>query len=109
MENPFEQLDQRLTNIEELLLEIKNQLGNPVSPQEPSEEILTIEQVAKFLSLSKPTIYSKVSRRELPVMKRGGKLYFSRQELIEYLKLGKMKTNEEISKEADEYLLKSRR
>ena len=108
MHNPFEQLDQRLSNIESLLNEIKSQL-NPVSHQEPTEEILTVDQTAKFLTLTVATIYSKVTRGVLPVMKRGHRLYFSKQDLLEYLKQGKMKTNYEISQEADNYIHKKQK
>jgi len=50
------------------------------------DQLLTIQQAAEFLSLSVPTLYSKVSKGELPVMKRSKRLYFSRIQLMEYLK-----------------------
>lgn len=71
-----------------------------------AERLLTIQEASEFLSLSVPTIYTKVSHKELPVMKRGKRLYFSRTELIEYIKAGKKKTLAEIESEADTYLLK---
>jgi len=37
-------------------------------------------------------------------MKRGKRLYFSRTELLEYLKAGRKKTNAEIEGEAETYL-----
>jgi excisionase family DNA binding protein len=61
---------------------------------------------SKVLGLSAPTMYSKVSRGELPVMKRGNRLYFSKKELLEYLKAGRKKTNAEIEAEAQAYLNK---
>lgn len=94
-----DQLTKKLENIERLLLEN----GNLKPPNLP-EELLTVEQTAKFLNLTIPTIYSKVSRRELPVMKRSHRLYFSRNELIDYLKQGRKKTNTEIEQEANNYL-----
>lgn len=69
-------------------------------------DLLTIDQAAELLSLTKPTLYSKVSRRELPVMKRGGRLYFSKDELMGYLKEGRRKTNAEVEAEAGSYLQK---
>lgn len=72
-------------------------------------KLLTIKETADFLSLSVPTIYSKVSRGELPVMKRNGRLYFSTDELVEYLKGGRRKTNAEIENEANAYLLNSKK
>lgn len=68
------------------------------------EQLLTIQEAAEFLSLSVPTLYSKVSKGELPVMKQGKRLYFSRTELMEYIKEGRKKTNAEIEAEAEAYL-----
>jgi len=59
------------------------------------EQLLTIQQASEFLRLSVQTLYSKVSKGELPVMKRG-RLYFSRTELMEYIKEGRKKSNAEI-------------
>jgi excisionase family DNA binding protein len=85
------QLSIKIENIERLLLENKKKL---LSDQ--SEELLTIQEASKFLHLSVPTIYSKVSRGELPVMKRSKRLYFSRDELLQYVKEGRKKTIEEV-------------
>ena len=55
-------------------------------------ELITIKQAAEFLSLSVPTIYSKVSKGELPFMKVSKRLYFSREDLTEYVKSGRKST-----------------
>ena len=68
------------------------------------EQLLTIQEAAQFLKLTVPTIYSKVSKGELPVMKRGKRLYFSSTELMEYIKEGRKKSNAEIEQEAEAYL-----
>lgn len=70
------------------------------------EQFLNIQEAAEFLSLTVPTMYSKVSKGELPVMKRSKRLYFSRTELLEYLKQGRKKSNAEIEQEAQAYLKK---
>lgn len=59
-------------------------------PKESKDDFLTIQQAAEFLKLSVPTIYSKVSKRQLPFMKRGKRLYFSLKELSDYLNGGKI-------------------
>jgi excisionase family DNA binding protein len=73
------------------------------------EQLLTIQEAAEFLSLTVPTMYSKVSKGELPVMKRSKRLYFSRTELLEYLKDGRKKSNAEIEQEAKAYLLNNKK
>ena len=97
------QLSQRLENIEKLLTEHTRQQNN-----NQLEELFTVQQAAEFLNLSVPTIYSKVSRGELPVMKRSKRLYFSRQELIKYVKQGRKKTLAEITEESDQYFIKKK-
>lgn len=71
---------------------------------EQPEKFLNIQEAAKLLNLSVPTLYSKVSKRELPCMKQGKRLYFSQTDLINYIKEGKKKTFAEIEAEADAYL-----
>ena len=82
-------------------LEIKNETE--------TDRLLTVDETAQFLNLAKPTIYSKVSRNELPVMKRGKRLYFSHSELLEYIKEGRKKTDSEIEAEAEAYLSNKKR
>ena len=68
------------------------------------EKLLTVQGAAEFLNLSVPTIYLKVSKGEIPFMKRSKRLYFSNEELMDYIKEGRIKTNSEIEAEADAYL-----
>jgi excisionase family DNA binding protein len=108
MNNPFDTFDARLSNIESLLLDLKHS-PKDVIPLEQSEKLLTIQDASKFLMLSVPTLYSKTSKGELPVMKRNGRLYFSSTELMQYVKDGRKKSNKEIEAEADTYLLNSKK
>jgi len=75
-----------------------------VQPQDPAEQFLTVDETAKFLNLSVPTIYSKVSKRELPYMKRGKRLYFARKDLETYLQSGRVKTVRELEDEEEKRL-----
>jgi len=70
------------------------------TPIQPKESLYTIQEASEFLNLSVPTIYSKVSRGEIPVMKQGKRLYFSSVELMQFIKDGRRKTNSEIEAEA---------
>ncbi len=108
MNNPFETIDAKLSNIERLLLEIKR-LPNEKENEPQAEELLTVQGAAKFLSLSVPTIYGLIHKGEIPVMKRSKRCYFSKNELINYLKQGRKKTVLEIAIETDEFLAKNRK
>ncbi len=101
MNNPFESIESRLSNIESLLLDIKHP---PFQETKNSEKLLTVKEAAEFLNLTVPTIYTKTSKGELPFMKRGKRLYFSSTELTDYIKKGRIKTNLELEAEADKYL-----
>jgi len=102
----FEQLPEAVTNLTQEVSELKRLLiekqEQPTTDQ--LEQLLTVQEAAKFLNLTVPTIYSKVSKGELPVMKRGNRLYFSSTELMAYLKEGRKKSNAEIEQEAETYL-----
>lgn len=100
----FEQLPEAVTNLTKEVSALKELLISKEQQTEQPEQFLTIQQAAEFLNLSVATIYSKVSKRELPVMKRSKRLYFSLTELTEYLKNGKKKSFAEIEAEAELYL-----
>ncbi|MCX6277168.1 MAG: helix-turn-helix domain-containing protein [Bacteroidetes bacterium] len=109
MEMTFEKLPQavnqlfdKLENIERLLLSQSN------DPHE-ADKLLTIQQAAEILHLSVPTIYGLVQRAQVPVCKRGKRLYFSKQELTSWIMSGRKQTISEINAEAHSYMHKSRR
>jgi len=102
MNNPFEVIEARLNNIETLLLDLKHK-PKELGEQPETEELLTVQDAAKFLSLSVGTVYTLISKCELPVMKRSKRCYFSKVELINYLKQGRKKTLAEIANDAEQY------
>ena len=81
-----------------------NEMVKRILQPDPLPDLMTIKQAGEYLSLTTPTMYNKVSRNELPYMKRGKKLYFSRAELTEYLKAGRNKTADELIEEVESYL-----
>lgn len=97
--NAVAQLLEKLENVERLLLAKDNE--NP--PEE--DQLLNIKQVAEILCLSVPTIYGLVRHAEIPVCKRGKRLYFVKKDLFDWVKAGRRKTLAEIKGEADAYLL----
>ncbi len=92
MPKALAEMYRRLERIEDLLLE------RSMPEQEP--DILNIQQASKLLNLTVPTIYSKVSRRELPFSKRGKKLYFLKTELLAFVKEGRHLTTDEVRTQA---------
>jgi excisionase family DNA binding protein len=89
--------------LEQLKKELQNHSTNDDYSQ--SKQLLTIDEVSALLHLTKPTIYSKVSKNELPgVCKQGKRLYFDRHSIINWIKQGRKKSNAEIEAEAEAYL-----
>jgi len=98
-------------NIDELVEEIADEVVRRIGVAPTSKisiddtkDIITINEAAEFLSLTVPTIYSKVSKREIPYMKKSGRLYFSRKDLLGYVKTGRVKTRLEAIDEAHLHL-----
>ena len=75
-------------------------------PDVKQSDLLTIHEAASFLNLSKHTLYNKVNKNELPYMKKGKRLYFSRVELMAYIKSGKISSIQEIQEQSNNFLSK---
>lgn len=101
MNNPFELIEARLNNIETLLLDLKHKEAND---QPEGEQLLTITQAGELLNLSVATLYGYVHRSEIPVCKRGKRLYFPKQSLIEWVKEGRKKTTAELNNQAHTFV-----
>ena len=55
---------------------------------------LDVDEAAKLLKVTKAGIYSKVSLNAIPFYKIGGKLYFSRSELLDEIQSARHPTQE---------------
>jgi len=64
------------------------------------DELLTIESAADLLSVTVPTVYGYVHQRAIPCMKRRGRLYFSKVELLAWIRSGRRSTTDEIKANA---------
>jgi len=108
--------DLMLTSIrkEELSAMIENSVRKVLSEtpssnsEEKTQDFLSIEEASKFLNLAKATVYTLTSAGKIPVIKKGKRLYFTKQELMDWLKKGRKKTIEEIEEEATQYVLKNK-
>ncbi len=85
--------------------EIENYFNhNPVIKMQSNsveDTILDIDQAAEYIKLSIPSIYRLCSASEMPVIKKGKKLLFSKNALTQWLMQGRKKTLSEIQKDAD--------
>ena len=94
LENPFAILERRLNRLEELLLE----LGHARKALSQETRIGSIALAQELTGLSRPRIYALVTEKDekkrMPVMRRGNRLFFDRDELLAWIKAGKRGANE---------------
>jgi len=90
--NPFEIMDFRLKNIETSLFRLIQIIDNKPTaiPPETQNEIIFLKDVCRLTNLAKATIYSKISKKEIPYHKTIGqkKVYFLRSEILQFIKNG---------------------
>jgi excisionase family DNA binding protein len=71
------------------------------------KNVLTFEEAAKYMGVSKSDLYKRTSQREIPHFKPRGKMvYFDRFELENYLKQNPIQTTEETEMQAQTYTVK---
>jgi predicted DNA-binding transcriptional regulator AlpA len=93
-----------VTEQAEKLLSINKERTSPDKTDKP--DIIFIDEVRELTGLKKSTIYSKVSRFEIPVISRRKPLTFSRTDILQWIKDGKPTVAETA---AIEYSLKRKR
>ncbi|MBC8755973.1 helix-turn-helix domain-containing protein [Kordia sp. YSTF-M3] len=79
--NPFEIINERLSSIENLLLDIKQK---PV--EEEKSENLTVKETAEFLKISTQSVYAYIKRGLFTAQKVGRLLLINRADLEASLK-----------------------
>jgi predicted DNA-binding transcriptional regulator AlpA len=97
-----EELNNRLDRLEQLLKEVTASAGG-----DQANELMGVPEAARFLGLKTSTLYTKVSREEIPVSKKGKKLIFSRQRLIQWSLEGERQPKSEKRQKAIENMRKA--
>jgi excisionase family DNA binding protein len=75
--------------------------------QPVNEEVFDMKEALSYLKLSKGTMYRMTMDRLVPHYKVGKRLYFRKEELDAWIGKGKVKTQQEINEESDEYLMRN--
>ena len=57
------------------------------------EDLIYMDEVLKLTGYQKPTLYSKVSRCQIPVVSRGIPLTFSRKAILQWINDGRPTSN----------------
>lgn len=77
---------------------IRKEMDAKGAKETPFAKILTLEEASQYLNLAKQTIYGLTSKRLIPFIKKGKKLYFVKADLEAWLMTGKKITKPEIEK-----------
>ena len=102
----FEHLPNQVARLTTEISELKNYLLQKDINLQDSEDILDAEACAKLISIEVQTLYGYTHRKEIPFYKPGKKLIFIKSEIIDWIKTNRHKTKNEISNEAETYLIK---
>ena len=85
-----------LQAIKDLLAEVQ---GSP-------KEVLTSDEAAAYLGISKSALYKLTMGRKIPFYKSAKLCYFDRQEIIDWMKSNRVATQEELAAKAKEIVKK---
>lgn len=103
----FDNLPEAVTQLLQEVAYIKNHLLNqsastPESMQYPAEnKFLTVTEVSKMLNISTGAIYNMTSTRQIPFFKKGGRVYFDKKEIDEWIRQDRRKTIKQLQVEAE--------
>jgi excisionase family DNA binding protein len=70
---------------------------------------MNISEAATYIKVAKTTIYGMTHRNTIPHYKSGKKLYFKKKDIDEWIFSNRIKTKDDIEKEAMEYIRKNPR
>lgn len=74
-----------------------------------TKEVLTSDEAAKYMGVSKSYLYKLTMRQQIPHFKPMGKMcYFNRQELEQWLQSNRVATAAEIEQRAQTYCIRKR-
>lgn len=93
--NPFSEITARLDALAVDVRALKSRTMN----EKPTDELGGLELAVKITGLARRSIYKLTHRREIPHLKRGGRLYFRKSELEQWIESGRRKTSAEVAVE----------
>lgn len=72
-----------------IAVDISYLIKSPAPEAKEPKDVIFINEVVVLTGYKESTIYSKVSRREMPVLSYGRPLTFSKAEILNWMKSGK--------------------
>jgi len=103
----FDNLPEAVTQLLQEVAYIKNHLLNqsattPEPMRYPAEnKFLIVTEVSQMLHISTGAIYNMTSTRQIPFFKKGGRVYFDKKEVDEWIRQDRRKTIKQLQVEAE--------
>ena len=94
MLNPFDEITARLDALAVDVRALKSRTND-----KPADEIGGLDMAVEVTGLARRTIYKRTHRREIPHRRVGGRLYFSRAELLLWIEAGRRPMASEVAVE----------
>lgn len=95
----FDELPRAVSELTEQVSTLTEMVSALQSSKPNEKTLIGIDEACEVLHKAKPTIYALVRKGTIPSYKRGKKLYFYREELIEWIESGRKSVSQPISSE----------
>lgn len=97
----FDKLPEAVAYLIQSVSELKTLIAEKKITTPEKRMPIDIDKACRIIQKAKPTIYALVRKGLLPSYKRGKKLFFFEDELIEWIAKGKRKTVEDMRAEIE--------
>ena len=91
---------------ERLLSQIRALLLEREQPQQAGTKLMTIDELAQYISSTKSQVYKLTSKKEVLHIKKNKRLYFEKSKIDKWIREASVPTSSEINEEAESLLMK---
>lgn len=95
----FDKLPEAVAYLIKEISELKDLVGIKQNPTPEKRVPIEIDEACRLIMKAKPTVYALVRKGLIPCYKRGKKLFFFEDELMDWITKGKKKSIEELKEE----------
>lgn len=95
----FDELPKAVSELTEQVSTLTEMVSALQSSKPREKTLIGMDEACEILQKAKPTIYALVRKGDIPSYKRGKKLYFYREELIQWIESGRKAVSQPISSE----------
>ena len=89
------------TDLQAQVIELQQRLGAMENVLSSAKDVLTLEEAAVFMGVTKSTLYRMTHEQTIPYFKPGGKMcYFEKSELLNWMKSNRIASMTENDAEA---------